>query len=143
MSSNSKQVLAITLGSIGLVIGIVAAITAYNAKQSSEDNGNVAARVDQQFAEAQAKQDARDKRQVSDAEKFVARLDSGEKSLIEKINRQSGQISNLQGQVRNLNNKVNSQAKQISKLESTEKSDVKSLNQRIDNTNQKIKAISP
>ncbi len=96
MSSNSKQVLAITLGSIGLVIGIVAAITAYNAKQTSDDNGNVAARVDQQFAEAQAKQDARDKRQVSDAEKFVARLDSGEKSLIKKINRQSGQISKLQ-----------------------------------------------
>lgn len=143
MSSNSKQVLAITLGSIGLVIGIVAAITAYNAKQASDDNGNVAARVDEQFAEAQAEQDARDKRQVSAAERFVARLDSGEKSVIKKINKQSGQISKLQGQVRNLNNQVDSQAKQINNLKSKEKSDVNSLNQRIDKTNQMVEAISP
>jgi predicted RNase H-like nuclease (RuvC/YqgF family) len=138
MSANTKQILAITLGSVGLVLAIVAAIIAYNAKQAADDNKNVATQVDERFAEEQAKQDAREKRQASDAEKFVARLDSDEKSLLRKINKQSNQIGKLRQKTRNLGNQVDSQGKEISSLESQEKSDVNSLNQRINNTNQRI-----
>ncbi|MBK8295519.1 MAG: hypothetical protein IPK93_12505 [Solirubrobacterales bacterium] len=72
MSSNTKQILAITLGSLGLVLGIFGTITAYNAKQATENDNSVTTEVQTQFAAAQASQDAKEATQVSRAEKLIA-----------------------------------------------------------------------
>lgn len=146
MSDRTKLILAITLGSLGLVIGIVATITAFNAKNEAQKDASVSTMVDQRFAEAQANQDALEKKQASDAEQFVARLTGKEKSLVTKLNKQSNQIRKLRQQTRNLSNDVDTltsrqkeQGDEISKLESKQKSDDDSLNKRINNLNQEIK----
>ncbi len=95
MSDSTKQVLAITLGTLGLVIGVVATIVAYNAKNAANSNEEVTRLVDQRFAEAQARQDKLEKQQASDAEQLVASLNRGEKSLIGKIDANQKSIAGL------------------------------------------------
>ncbi len=145
MSDNTKQILAITLGSLGLVIGVFATIVAYNAKNASSSNAEVTKLVEQRFTEAQAKQDELEKNQVSQAEKLVQSLDQGEKSLVNKINSNAKQITTLQNQVDRQQNQINSlqsdnkqQANQISSLQNQVQSNFNKLNSRIDKTNQRI-----
>lgn len=45
MSSNTKQVLAITLGALGLALGILGTVVAYNAKKAADDNVSVTSQV--------------------------------------------------------------------------------------------------
>ena len=106
MTDRTKLILAITLGSLGLVIGIVAAITAFNAKSEADSDQDVISTVDQRFAEAQAKQDKLEKKQASDAETLVNSLTGKERSLVRQLNKQSKQIKNLQQKTRNNANSV-------------------------------------
>jgi chromosome segregation ATPase len=145
MSDSTKQILAITLGALGLAIGIVATVVAYDAKNAADSNEEVTRLVDQRFAAAQARQTALEKKQASQAEKLVAGLTRGEKNLVRKINSNAAAISSLQQQNRRLTSRVNSLAGDLQSL-STEVDDLKAqvqknfntLNTRIDKVNQRI-----
>lgn len=149
MTDRTRLILAITLGSLGLVIGIVAAITAFNAKSEADSEKNVISTVDQRFAEAQAEQDKLEKKQASDAETLINSLTGKEQSLVKRLNNQTNQIKSLRQKVRNNANSVDTlssrereQSNEISSLENQQKSDVDSLNKRINNLNQRVKRLS-
>jgi chromosome segregation ATPase len=145
MSDSTKQILAITLGALGLAIGIVATIVAYDARNAANSNEEVTRLVDKRFAAAQARQSALEKKQASQAEKLVAGLTAGEKNLVRKINSNAASIRTLQQQNRKLTSRVNGLASDYQSL-STEVSDLRaqvqknfnSLNTRIDKVNQRI-----
>lgn len=145
MSDATKQILAITLGALGLAIGIVATVVAYDAKNAANSNEEVTRLVDQRFAAAQARQSALEKKQASQAEKLVAGLTAGEKNLVRKINSNAASITALQQQNRKLASRINGLEGDYQSL-STEVSDLKSqvqknfntLNTRIDKVNQRI-----
>jgi chromosome segregation ATPase len=145
MSDSTKQILAITLGALGLAIGIVATVVAYDAKNAASSNEEVTRLVDQRFAAAQARQNALEKKQASQAEKLVAGLTAGEKNLVRKINSNAAAINSLQQQNRKLNSRVNGLASDYQSL-STEVSDLRAqvqknfntLNARIDKVNERI-----
>jgi len=145
MSDSTKQILAITLGTLGLVIGVVAAIVAFNARDAANSNQEVTKLVDQRFTEAQTRQDALEKKQASDAEKLVAGLNRGERNLIGKINGNSRSISrlrqqnnNLKSQVNSLNQKNDSLSTQVTNLQDQAQKNFNSLSGRIDQANQRI-----
>ena len=149
MTDRTKLILAITLGSLGLVIGIVAAITAFNAKSEADSDRDVISTVDQRFAEAQAKQDKLEKKQASDAETLVNSLTGKERSLVRQLNKQSKQIKNLQQKTRNNANSVDTlssrereQSNEISNVENQQQSDVNSLNRKINNLTQRVNRLS-
>jgi chromosome segregation ATPase len=149
MTDRTKLILAITLGSLGLVIGIVAAITAFNAKSEADSDQDVISTVDQRFAEAQAKQDKLEKKQASDAETLVNSLTGKERSLVRQLNKQSKQIKNLQQKTRNNANSVDTlssrereQSNEISNVENQQQSDVNSLNRKINNLTQRVNRLS-
>lgn len=148
MTSNTKQVLAITLGSLGLIIGIFGTVVAYNAKQATEDDKSVTAEVQAQFAAAQTAQDAKEASQASKAEKLIAGLSKGEKSLVTKINSNTKATRRLKKQNKNQNSKINALKKktnslnsELAALENTYESGVNSLTKRINNLNQEIKDL--
>lgn len=152
MSSNTKQVLAITLGSVGLVIGIFAMVTAYNAKQAADDDSSISARVNEQFATAQARQDAREDAQASKAEKLIDGLSKNEKKLVGKINGNMKGVKRLKNQNRKQNRKINRLGKktntlssrdkglnsEISSLEGTVQSNFNTLSRRIKRLNGEV-----
>lgn len=152
MSDNTKQILAITLGTLGLVIGVVATIVAFNARDAANSNEEVTRLVDQRFSQAQARQDALEKKQASDAERLVANLDRGERNLIGKINSNSRSISrirlknnNLRSQIRslsrsygNLSTRVSSLSTRVTNLQDQAQGDFNTLNTRIDRTNRRF-----
>jgi polyhydroxyalkanoate synthesis regulator phasin len=148
MSDSTKQILAITLGSLGLVIGIVATVVAYNAKDAAHSNEQVTRLVDQRFTEAQTRQDELEKRQASDAEKLVASLDKGERNLIGRLRanrkalaRLAGRVSNLQSQVNSLQNENRDIVNRVDNLQVQVRRNFNTLNTRIDKTNQRIKIL--
>lgn len=155
MSPNTKQVLAITLGTLGLILGIFATVVAYNAKQATENDQNVTTEVQQQFAAAQSAQDAKEATQASRAEKLIAGLSRGEKSLVAKINSNAKGIKKLKKQNKNQNSKINSLKNktntltsrdseldsELTTLENSQQKDFNSLTKRINNLNQEIKDL--
>jgi chromosome segregation ATPase len=141
MSPNTKQILAITLGSVGLVLGAAGMITAYNAKNAVNDQKNVTALVEQRFAEAQAKQDKSEKKQVSQAEKLINGLSSSEKNLVKKINNNSQAIKSLRNQVNSLSIREQELDNEVNKLSKQQVSDYNELNARIDSTNKQVKKL--
>ncbi|MCB0828308.1 MAG: hypothetical protein KDB62_05810 [Solirubrobacterales bacterium] len=149
MTDRTKLILAITLGSLGLVIGIVAAITAFNAKSEADSDRDVISTVDRRFAEAQAKQDKLEKKQASDAETLVDSLTGKEQSLVKRLNKQSKQINELQQTTRSNANSVDTlssrereQSNEISKVENQQQSDVNSLNKKINDLTQRVNRLS-
>ena len=149
MTDRTKLILAITLGSLGLVIGIVAAITAFNAKSEADSDRDVISTVDRRFAEAQAKQDKLEKKQASDAETLVDSLTGKEQSLVKRLNKQSKQINELQQTTRSNANSVDTlssrereQSNEISRVENQQQSDVNSLNKKINDLTQRVNRLS-
>lgn len=102
MSPRNLQILAIVFGVIGLLLGGLGAITAYNAKQSVRSDSELNADVRSAFEAEQAKQDELERRQASDAEKFVAELSAGKKALVKRIQSNSASIRKLRRQTRNI-----------------------------------------
>ena len=149
MTDRTKLILAITLGSLGLVIGIVAAITAFNAKSEADSDRDVISAVDRRFAEAQAKQDKLEKKQASDAETLVDSLTGKEQSLVKRLNKQSKQINVLQQTTRSNANSVDTlssrereQSNEISRVENQQQSDVNSLKKKINDLTQRVNRLS-
>jgi len=145
MSDRTKLILAITLGSVGVALGILGTVVAFNAKSEADSNQEVVRLVDERFAEAQKKQDRRDRKQASQAEKLVASLSEDEKSLLRKIDSNADSISTLQKRVNSQQEQINSlkstnqkQSTQISNLQKQVQQNFNSLNDRIDRTNQRI-----
>jgi predicted RNase H-like nuclease (RuvC/YqgF family) len=152
MSSNTKQVLAITLGSLGLVIGIFAMVTAYNAKQAADDDSAISAQVNEQFAAAQTRQDAREDAQASKAEQLIDGLSKGEKGLVKKINsnakmtrqnkktnkNQNKKIKNLQKKTNTLTNRDKELESEVASLENTVQGNFNTLTRRVNHLNGEI-----
>ena len=148
MSSNTKQVLAITLGSLGLIIGIFGTVVAYNAKQASDDDQNVTAEVQAQFAAAQSAQDTKEANQASKAEKLIAGLSNNEKSLARKINSNGRGLRQGRKRIRNLRQTTNTLSnryaeldREITSVENSQQKDFNTLTRRINNLNQEIKDL--
>lgn len=113
MSDRTKLILAITLGSVGLALGTLGTIVAFNAKNEVKSNQEVTSVVEAKFAEAQKRQDALEASQVSGAEKLVNSLSSAEKNLIRKINTNASSIDSNR-------KRLNSQDRQIKALQATD-----------------------
>jgi len=145
MSPNTKQVLAILLGALGLAMGVLGTVTAYNAKNATDTDGEVAAQVQQRFDEAQARQDELEKTQASDAERLVESLTTGEKSLLKRIHANTASIKRLRRQSRQLRGRVDSLTNrdrelsgEVSSLENDFNEQVRQLNRRINRTNGRL-----
>lgn len=113
MSDRTKLILAITLGSVGLALGTLGTIVAFNAKNEVKSNQEITSVVEAKFAEAQKRQDALEASQVSGAEKLVNSLSSAEKNLIRKINTNASSIDSNR-------KRLNSQDRQIKALQATD-----------------------
>ena len=80
MSERTKLILAITLGSLGVALGLLATIVAFNAREEVDSDQQVSRQVDERFAEAQAKQDRREKEQASEAWRMTEATDNRRRS---------------------------------------------------------------
>lgn len=152
MSGKNKLTLAIVLGSVGLLLGILGTITAYNAKNAvdsdAKSTSEIQAIVESKFQEAQARQDQIEENQRSEAERFVAQLTKGEKNLLQKINGNHRKIKRLNRRTRNLRNQVNGLSNrygeltsELAQVENDQASDYKQLNQRISAQNRQIQQL--
>jgi predicted nucleic acid-binding Zn-ribbon protein len=149
MSDNTKQILAITLGTLGLVIGVLAAVVAYNARDAANSDTEVTKLVNERFAEAQVRQDRLEQKQASDAEKLVASLNKGERNAVQRINanrkslaRLRNSTSALQSQVNSLENENRDLVNQLNNLQTQVQRNFNTLNSRIDKTNQRINNLA-
>ncbi len=145
MSDRTKLILAVTLGSVGVALGVLGTIVAFDAKNEADSNQEVAKLVDERFTKAQARQDRIEKKQASQTERLVASLSEEEKSLLRKIDSNTDSISTLQKRVNSQQEQINSlkstnqkQATQISNLQKQVQQNFNSLSDRIDRTNQRI-----
>ena len=152
MTGNTKVTLAIVFSVVGILLGVLGTITAYNAKDAvssdTEQTAQVQALVDQRFSEAQSRQDSIEASQKSEAEKFVAQLPKGEKNLLKKINGNHQSINRLKRQNRNLRQQVNTLksrdtglSNEITQVENDQASDFQQLNQRINKTNNQVQQL--
>jgi len=138
MSSRSLQILAIVLGVIGVLLGSLGALTAFDAKQSVRSDSELNADVRQAFAAEQARQDRLEKRQASDAEKFVADLSAGKKALVRRIqantrmNRtQALRIRKLQARIRALSDRDRALSNELAATEADLGGRITRVNRRV------------
>lgn len=152
MSGNTKTTLAIVLGSVGLLLGGLGALTAFNAKKAvdsdAESTSEVHALVDERFQQAQERQDQIEATQKSDAEKFVEQLTQDERTLLRRINGNHRSIRQLNRRTRNLRQEVNTLktrdnqlSNEIGQVENDQDSDFQELNQRINRLNNQIQQL--
>ncbi|MCO5316737.1 MAG: hypothetical protein M9938_11345 [Solirubrobacterales bacterium] len=149
MSPRSLQILAIVLGALGVLLGALGAITAYNAKQSVRSDSELTADIKQAFAAEQARQDSIEKKQASDAEKFVADLSSGEKRLVKRIVANTSAIKvqrrrlvRLRRQVRGLRAQTSTLASRDRGLSNELASTEADLGNRIDQVNARVNKVN-
>ena len=152
MTGKTKTTLAIIFGVVGILLGILGTITAFNAKNAVDDDksqtSEVAALVEQKFNEAQAKQDQAEANQRSEAEKLVAQLTQGKMNLLQKINTNHRQLKKVRRQVKNLSGQVSSlQSRdrelqnEIDQIENDQQADYNQLNGRINNLNRNVQQL--
>jgi Mg2+ and Co2+ transporter CorA len=113
MSDRTKLILAVTLGAMGLALGTLGTIVAFNTKDDVQSNQEITTVVEEKFAEAQKRQDALEAKQVSGAERLVKSLSTSEQNLIRKINGTNRSIVNLR-------RRLNSQRQEIASLKTTD-----------------------
>lgn len=145
MSDRTKLILAVTLGSVGLALGILGTVVAFNARNAVRSNQEIASVVQAEFAEAQKRQDQLEESQVSGAEKLVDSLSRSEKNQLGKINsnakatgRLRRRVNNQQSQIDALKSTTRQLSGQVSNLQSQTQKNFNTLNDRIDRTNQRI-----
>ena len=145
MSDRTKLILAVTLGSVGLALGILGTVVAFNARNAVRSNQEIASLVRAEFAEAQKRQDQLEESQVSGAEKLVDSLSRSEKNQLGKINsnakatgRLRRRVNNQQRQIDALKSTTRQLSGQVSNLQSQTQKNFNTLNDRIDRTNQRI-----
>lgn len=145
MSDRTKLILAVTLGSVGLALGILGTVVAFNARNAVRSNQEIASLVQAEFAEAQKRQDQLEESQVSGAEKLVDSLSRSEKNQLGKIysnakatGRLRRRVNNQQGQIDALKSTTRQLSGQVSNLQSQTQKNFNTLNDRIDRTNQRI-----
>ncbi len=148
MSDRTKLILAVTLGSVGLALGILGTVVAFNARSEAKSNQEITAVVEEQFLDAQKRQDKLEAGRVSKAEKLVANLSADEKSLLRRLN------GNVQA-IRVMRKRLNSQKQQIQGLKFNDQQlsgqltdtqgeiqrDFRQLDQRVDRLNQRINRL--
>ena len=128
MSSNTKQVLAITLGALGLALGILGTVVAYNAKKAADDNVSVTSQVQTEFAAAQAQQDAKEQAQVSGADAAL-------------IKKNQKTVRSLKKQADSLQSRDAELAAELTATEEDQRKDYNKLNRRINNTNAEVNQL--
>ncbi len=141
MSSNTKQVLAITLGSLGLILGIFAMVTAYNAKNAADEDKAVTTQVQTEFAAAQASQDAKESGQASRAEKLINGLSRGEKAVARRLNSNTKGVKQNKKQIRKLKQTTSTLTSRDRELDNELTQFENNTNNQIKNINQSIKQL--
>lgn len=124
MSDQTKLVLAVVFGALGLAIGIFATIVAVNARDAANSDQAVTEQVRTEFAAAQAAQDAKEKAGLSRAERFVNSLSGEERRLVRKLRRTDRRLRALENQL------AATQADQADEFDR--------VNRRVSQTNQKV-----
>lgn len=135
MTDQTKSVLAIVFGVLGLVIGIFATVVAVNARNAANSGEAVTQQVRTEFATAQAAQDAKEQAQVSKAERFVNSLSGKEKKVVREFQRirrsvrqlkvstaageadQADEFNRLNNRITKLQNQVGSLKKRVNQLQ--------------------------
>jgi chromosome segregation ATPase len=113
VSDSTKLILALTLGSVGLALGVLGTVVAFNTRSEVKSNQEIASVVEERFAKAQKRQDELEARRVSEAEKLLANLSTAEKNLLRKANGNATAVGALR-------RRLNSQEQQIQALKSTD-----------------------
>lgn len=152
MAGNSKLIVAIVLSVVGVLLGILGTVTAYNAKDAVDSDANTTSEiqtlVQDKFDEAQTKQDQLEASQKSEAEQFVAQLTKGKRNLLQKINNNSKSIKRLQrsnrklrNQVKTLNDRDRQMSSEVDQIENDQAAEFSQLNQRVNRTNQRVQQL--
>jgi chromosome segregation ATPase len=145
MSDRTKLILAITLGAVGLALGTLGTIVAFNTKNDVKSSQEITRVVEEKFAEAQKRQDSLEAKQVSGAERLVRNLSTSERNLLRKISSNSKSIVNLRRRLNSQQQEIGSLkttdqrlSGQITDLESQVQRNFNELNDRIDRLAQRI-----
>jgi len=145
MSDRTKLILAVTLGSVGLALGALGTVVAFNARSEVKSNQEITAVVEEKFFEAQKRQDKRDASRASEAEKLVASLTTDEKNLLRRVNGNSKavrsirkRLNNQERQIQGLRNTDQQLSSQITSLERQVQRNFNELNDRIDRLSRRL-----
>ena len=148
MSDRTKLILAVTLGCVGVALGALGTIVAFNARSEVKSNEAITAVVEQKFAEAQKRQDGLEASQASEAEKLVASLSNAEKNLLRKINSNSRsaralrkRLNNQEQQIQALQLTDQQLSGQLSDVQRQVRQDFREVNQRIDRLSQRVNRV--
>ncbi|MEX0620630.1 MAG: hypothetical protein WD181_03530 [Solirubrobacterales bacterium] len=148
MSDRTKLILAVTLGSVGLALGTLGTLVAFNTKNEVKSNQEVTSVVQSEFAKSQKRQDEREASQASEAEKLVASLSRAEKSLLVRINGNVRSVVALrrklrrqESQFRRLNSADQQLASEVDDLQTQIERNYSVLNDRINELNQRVNRL--
>lgn len=148
MSDRTKLILAVTLGSVGLALGVLGTIVAFNTKSEVRSNQEIAQVVEERFADAQKRQDEREASQASEAQKLVDSLSNAEKNLLRKINNNSRSVvalrrrlNNQEQQIQALGTTDQQLATRITNLQRQVQRNFNQLSDRIDQLNQRVNRL--
>lgn len=148
MSDRTKLILAITLGSVGLALGILGTVVAFNARSEAKSNQEITAVVEEKFLGAQKRQDKLEASRASEAEKLVANLTAEEKALLRRVNGGSRvirslrkRVSNQQQQIKQLRFTDRQLSGELGDLEAQLRQDFRELNQRVDRLSQRVNRL--
>ena len=124
MSDQTKLVLAVVFGALGLAIGIFATVVAVNARDAANTGEQVTTQVRAEFAAAQAAQDAKEQASLSKAEKFVDSLSRQEGRLVRKLRKTDRRLRAL--------------STEIAAIEADQADEFDRVNSRVSRTNQQV-----
>lgn len=124
MTDKTRQILAMTLGAVGLVLAIVATIVALNAKQVADSDQTTTAEVRQEVASALESRARQQQKQLGRVERFVNQLSSEEKGGL--------------GSLRTLKRRVNRLSREVRAIESDQRAEANDTDQRFGATNRNV-----
>lgn len=124
MTDKTRQILAMTLGAVGLVLAIVATIVALNAKQVADSDQTTTAEVRQEVASALESRARQQQKQLGRVERFVNQLSSEEKGGL--------------GSLRALKRRVNRLSREVRAIESDQRAESNDTDQRFGATNRNV-----
>jgi predicted RNase H-like nuclease (RuvC/YqgF family) len=124
VTDKTKQILAMTLGGVGLAVAVLATVIALNARDTANSDQASSAEIQQQVSDELERRAAAEKKELNRVERFVKQLSSEEKGAVSSLDK--------------LNRRVNRIAREVKAVESDQKSEYSSLDRRIDETNQRV-----
>ena len=135
MTDRTKLIIAVTAGLIGLALAIFATIVAVNARDKAENDASVQTAITQEVEarldEALREQAAKEGRQLSQAERFIRTLSTGERNAVREFARIKRSIRSLKVEVAAVEADQADEFSRVNRRISQTNADVASLNQRV------------